>query len=40
MDIKNLNLGSGLYKKYEKMSVEIAIAQMDDMCWCPQPGCN
>lgn len=39
MDIKNLSLEPGFYKLYEKMSVEIAIAQMDDMGWCPQPGC-
>jgi len=40
MDIKNLNLQNDLQKKFEKLSVENAIAQMDDMGWCPLPGCG
>lgn len=39
-DIKNLNLGAEMYKKYEKLSVDNAIAQMDDMGWCPLPTCS
>ena len=40
LDIKNLGLDKGLQKKFEKLSVENAIAQMDDMGWCPLQGCN
>lgn len=29
-----------MYKKFEKLSVENAIAQMDDMGWCPLPTCG
>ena len=39
-DIKNLKLDEGLLKKYEKLSVDNAIAQMDDMGWCPLPTCS
>lgn len=39
-DMKNLNLDEELVKKYEKLSLDNAIAQMDDMGWCPLPGCN
>ena len=39
-DIKNLSLDQELMKKYEKLSVENAIAQMDDMGWCPLPSCS
>lgn len=39
-DIKNLNLDEELVKKYEKLSLDNAIAQMDDMGWCPLPGCG
>lgn len=38
-DIKNLNLDSELVKLYEKVSLENAISQMDDMGWCPIPSC-
>jgi len=34
-DIKNLELSLDLMKKYEKLSLDNAIAQMDDMGWCP-----
>ena len=39
-DIKNLKLNEDLMKKYEKLSLENAIANMDDMCWCPLPTCK
>jgi hypothetical protein len=39
-DIKNLKFEKDLYQKYEKLSLENAIAQMDDMGWCPIPGCS
>ena len=39
-DIKNLKLDLDLLKKYEKLSVDNAIAQMDDMGWCPLPSCS
>mmetsp|Transcript_10662 Transcript_10662/g.17919 ORF Transcript_10662/g.17919 Transcript_10662/m.17919 type:complete len:310 (-) Transcript_10662:395-1324(-) len=39
MDIKNLGLGEALFKKYEKLSLDNAIAKMDDMGWCPLPSC-
>jgi len=29
-----------LMKKYEKLSLDNAIAQMDDMGWCPLPTCR
>ena len=40
LDVKRLNLDPALQKKFEKLSVENAIAQMDDMGWCPLPGCG
>ena len=40
LDIKNLNLEESLQKKFEKLSVENAVAQMDDMGWCPLKGCG
>jgi len=39
-DIKNLKLDEKLMKTYEKLSLDNAIAQMDDMGWCPIPNCN
>ena len=39
-DIKNLNLSPDHLKLYEKLSLDNAIAQMDDMGWCPLPTCN
>ena len=39
-DIKNLNLGADLQQKYEKLSLDNAIANMDDLGWCPVPGCG
>jgi hypothetical protein len=39
-DIKNLGLNNELLQKYEKLSLDNAIAQMDDMGWCPIPNCN
>ena len=38
-DIKNLGLPADLAKKYEELSLTNAIAQMDDMGWCPLPQC-
>ena len=39
-DIKRMGLSDELVKKYEKFSLEHAISQMDDIGWCPMPGCN
>lgn len=39
-DIKNLKLAPDLQQKYEKLSLENAIANMDDMGWCPIAGCS
>lgn len=39
-DVKNLNLDKGQLEKYEKLSLENAISQMDDMGWCPLTGCS
>lgn len=39
-DIKNLGLSAELLEKYEKLSLDNAIAQMDDMGWCPLPSCK
>lgn len=39
-DIKNLNFDKEILAKYEKLSLDNAIAQMDDMGWCPIPSCN
>ena len=39
-DIKNLSLDPELHKKYEKLSLDNAISQMDDMGWCPIPSCS
>ena len=38
-DVKNLNLDPELIKLYEKVSLENAISQMEDMGWCPLPSC-
>jgi len=40
LDIKNLKLDSDMQKRYEKLSLDNAIAQMDDMGWCPIAGCG
>lgn len=40
LDIKNLNLNQDLLDKYELFSVNNAIANMDDMGWCPIKGCG
>ena len=39
-DIKNLSLDEEEKKKYEKLSLDNAIANMDDLGWCPVPGCG
>lgn len=39
-DIKHLNFDKELLQKYEKLSLDNAIAQMDDMGWCPLPTCS
>lgn len=39
-DIKNLELTQEQMKLYEKLSLDNAIAQMDDMGWCPLPSCG
>lgn len=38
-DIKNLQFDKETLAKYEKLSLDNAIAQMDDMGWCPIPSC-
>ena len=40
IDIKNLGLNSELIEKYEQYSLNNAIAQMDDLGWCPLNGCG
>lgn len=40
IDVKALGLGEDLQKKYEKLSLDNAIANMDDMGWCPVKGCG
>jgi hypothetical protein len=40
MDIKNLDLPGDLVELFEKMSLNHAISQMDDLGWCPIPGCE
>lgn len=39
-DIKRMGLTEELVKKYERFSYEQAIAQMDDIGFCPMGGCN
>lgn len=39
-DVKNLNLDPELVKLYEKVSLENAISQMEDMGWCPLSSCQ
>jgi hypothetical protein len=39
-DIKNLKLEPEVLKKYEKLSLDNAIDQMEDMGWCPLPSCS
>lgn len=40
LDVKQMGLNSELVKQYEKFSLHNAIAQMDDMGWCPLQGCT
>lgn len=40
MDINNLGLDKDMLVKYEQISLNNAIAQMDDMGWCPIPSCG
>jgi hypothetical protein len=40
IDIKNIGLDEEYVEKYEKFSLHNAIAQMDDLGWCPLPGCG
>jgi hypothetical protein len=40
IDIKNIGLDDEYVEKYEKFSLHNAIAQMDDLGWCPLPGCG
>jgi len=40
LDIRNMKLDQSLIDKYEQFSVNNAIAQMDDMGWCPMKGCG
>lgn len=40
LDIGSLRLGQQMLDKYEKISLNQAIAQMEDMGWCPMPGCK
>lgn len=40
LDMKRLGLGEEMLAKYERFSFQAAIETMDDMGWCPLPGCN
>lgn len=40
LDIKKIGIDSELVEKYEKMALNYAISQMDDIGWCPLPGCG
>lgn len=40
LDIRNIGLDEELFQKYEQQSLNNAIAQMDDIGWCPLPGCK
>eukprot|EP00353_Schmidingerella_taraikaensis_P018928 CAMPEP_0185615270 /NCGR_PEP_ID=MMETSP0436-20130131/35203_1 /TAXON_ID=626734 ORGANISM="Favella taraikaensis, Strain Fe Narragansett Bay" /NCGR_SAMPLE_ID=MMETSP0436 /ASSEMBLY_ACC=CAM_ASM_000390 /LENGTH=46 /DNA_ID= /DNA_START= /DNA_END= /DNA_ORIENTATION= len=40
MDIKNVGLDDAMLEKYEQQSLQSAIEDMDDMCWCPIPTCG
>jgi hypothetical protein len=35
-----LSLDEEEKQKYEKLSLDNAIANMDDLGWCPVPGCG
>jgi hypothetical protein len=35
-----MGLDKQLFDKYEQFSLNNAIAQMDDLGWCPLPGCG
>lgn len=40
LDIRNMSLNKELLEKYESLSLSHAIEQMDDLGWCPLPGCG
>lgn len=40
LDIKALGLSAEIVSEYEKFSLHSAIEQMDDIGWCPLPGCT
>lgn len=40
LDIQSLNLDRTLLEKYEQFSLSNAIAQMDDLGYCPIVGCG
>jgi len=40
LDIQNIGLDRALLEKYEQFSLTNAIAQMDDLGWCPLSGCG
>lgn len=40
LDVKNLGLDQEYVEKYEQYSLNNAIAQMDDLGWCPLAGCG
>jgi hypothetical protein len=35
-----MGLDATLFEKYEQFSLNNAIAQMDDLGWCPLSGCG
>lgn len=35
-----MGLPKAVVEQYEKLGLHNAIAQMEDMGWCPLPGCN
>ena len=40
LDIRNMGIPNDLLSKYEQFSLNNAISQMDDLGWCPLPGCG
>lgn len=40
LDVKQMGLAKETVALYEKQSLHNAIAQMEDLGWCPLPGCS
>lgn len=39
-DIRNMQLSPTDKERYESLSLKNAIAEMDDIGWCPVPSCE